>query len=236
MQKSRRQRGLQYKGLKKDPVSGKWVYSQQKEPRQLKPFCKLSSGNNSKLKCRSIGERDRKHIFKCFWKTLDWSGKKTYVTSLVDVCLAKDKKNKQNEISRRTYSYKFYLKLNGARVRVCRTMFLNTLGLGRWTVSSWIQNLTNMPTTEEASGSDSDEQVDEDSCQPKKSKRSRLLSDKNLIDHNKHLEGFLKDLPKMESHYCRRDTGKLYFETIWNSIMELIKYYEQVCKSEMFKF
>lgn len=234
--KKRREKGLPYKGVKKNCQSGKWEFSESKQSRDMKPICNCKlSGVESKLKCRTFTELERNKIFSDFWKILEWSQKKTYVSSLIDVKLAKDKKNKKNDVSRRTFSYEFHLKLNGIRTRVCRNMFINTLGIGRWSVLSWVQSHNDLPVQNgEDDHADDPGELEEvfDQKEPEKSKRSRILSDVKLQKKKTHLEEFLNTLPKMESHYCRQNTGKLYLETVWDSKTALFKFYEEECKSQ----
>ncbi|GFY34704.1 uncharacterized protein TNCV_4701851 [Trichonephila clavipes] len=37
---------------------------------------------------------------------------------------------------------------------------------------------------------------------------------------------FFNSLPKLESHYCRKDSSKLYLEPLWTSIFQLYKAYK----------
>jgi len=42
---------------------------------------------------------------------------------------------------------------------------------------------------------------------------------------------FLCELPKLESHYCRKDTKKMYLEKIWTSKKSLYREYENYMKA-----
>lgn len=83
-------------------------------------------------------------------------------------------------------------------------MFLQTLALGEWCTYSWIQET---PTA-----------VDEP-----------LLVKKKKTDSNHAVTEFLMQLPKMESHYCRSHTSKLYLEPVWQSINDLYRFYVKNC-------
>ncbi|KAK4887517.1 hypothetical protein RN001_003788 [Aquatica leii] len=54
---------------------------------------------------------------------------------------------------------------------------------------------------------------------------SGMHGDNSLL----HMKDFLEKLPKLESHYCRSDTKKLYLETIFQRKMDVYRAYKQVC-------
>ncbi|CAG9828697.1 unnamed protein product [Diabrotica balteata] len=86
-------------------------------------------------------------------------------------------------------------------------MFLQTLGIGEWSVQNWIgqgeQNIA---------------------VQTKNSSRKGKISEDKAF-----LIQFLETIPKMESHYCRKDTNKLYLDTQWTCVNELYKFYTNEC-------
>lgn len=92
-------------------------------------------------------------------------------------------------------------------------MFMETLCIGEWSIKSWVnQNITqNVPSDNQQS--------------------AILKPDKNLrrikppSKDKEYLIRFLRTLPKMESHYCRKDTTKLYLETQWQNLNELYRFY-----------
>ena len=52
------------------------------------------------------------------------------------------RKRIKSENSRKTFTYQYHLRKNGQRLRVCNTMFLNTLALGDWFVRNAIQSFS----------------------------------------------------------------------------------------------
>lgn len=46
---------------------------------------------------------------------------------------------------------------------------------------------------------------------------------------------FLSQLPKMESHYCRKDTSKLYLDPQLQNINELYRFYIKECEAQHFQ-
>lgn len=106
----------------------------------------------------------------------------------------------------------FYLKKDN-RKRVCKTMFLRTLALEEWTVQNWLK-------THEAT------------LKAPPSKTSCGLVAKRAYrkcEERAFLQEFLHKLPKVESHYCRKDTSKLYLEPVWHNINELYRVYTKEC-------
>lgn len=203
-----REKGKSYFGKKKE--EGKWKYNLLKQPRSLMVSCncKLSKCEKSILQCRRLQEDERQVIFKQFWE-YTWPEKRVFVKGLVSVNQTARKRG-QNEDSRRTYTNKFYL--GKGRLRVCKTMFLNTLGVKEWVIKKWAKSgLENkkhegLPDTE--------------SHQVQKTQNIKFLHD------------FFDSLPKLESHYCRASTSKLYLEPIWDSKAHVYRIYRtDFCKN-----
>lgn len=203
-----REQGKSYMGKKKQ--NGKWDYKLVKEPRNIKQacFCILSGREKSALKCREIGEDERQIIFKTFWQ-ITWPEKKMFVRNHVLVKPTKRKRG-SNDVSRRDCSNEFYL--GRARKRVCKMMFLNTLGVKEWVVKNWAKK--NIANQEEEHAED-----------PR-------LYNSPVGARIKILHDFFDSLPKLESHYCRASTSKLYLEPMWNSKSKLYKLFkEDFCKN-----
>lgn len=99
--------------------------------------------------CNEFPENCRQKIFHEFWKHMNWAEKKIYAVSLIDVVPCK---KDPSEESRREETYIYYLKLRDRRLAVCRTMFLNTLGVGRRQVVGWVKSsLSGAPVTNKRS-------------------------------------------------------------------------------------
>ena len=199
-----REKGLKYKGKKKE--NGKWNYNIEKDAKKLKPRCncKLSRNSNTKLKCFSITENARQEIKDLFWK-MTWGEKKTYVNTLLVVKPIKRRRGQQ-EISRRQTSTEFYLKLGCNQTRVCKKMFLNTLCVGEIAVKKWAKETVR----------NENQQVEK---QPESGQGIKKILE------------FFDSLPKLESHYCRANTSKLYLESLWYSKSQLYRAYcENFCQ------
>lgn len=116
-------------GLEYESKKGK------KGARQIGPRCncKLSQKRSCVLQCSEILDEDRKMIFSEFWK-LSWPEKRVAVRHLIDSTPPKDVRHRKDQTnSRRSRSLKFNLKKEGqCRIRVCKKMFLYTLGINEW--------------------------------------------------------------------------------------------------------
>ena len=92
-------------------------------------------------------------------------------------------------------------------------MFLSTLCLGEWSVRNWVEC--------SHSGMHSEVAVAH-AARPKKPES----------DGHQFIVQFLNSLPKMESHYCRASTSKLYLEPLWNSHAAVYKEYLSQCREQ----
>lgn len=127
--------------------------------------------------------------------------------------LVQEKETQKKTGTRRTKTLVYYLynETSQQREQVCKHMLLNTLDIGEWSAANWARRLDNNNNNE---GEDSDEPLPE----------SRVSREKFV------LQEFFDALPKLESHYCRKDTSKLYLEHNWQSMSQLYREYQSFCK------
>ncbi|CAG9763604.1 unnamed protein product [Ceutorhynchus assimilis] len=145
-----------------------------------------------------------------FWENLPtWEQKKVYVMNLVSK-KEKERQRTDAEVSRRNESMFYSLNIGDRNVQVCKKMFLGTLGLKEWMVSNWVNNSTY--GTEKTTS---------------KRNSARLVNEESV----EFLKSFLDNLPKLPSHYCRKETKKLYLQETFGSFSELHKLYQQHCDS-----
>lgn len=144
--------------------------------------------------------------------------KKVYVDNAVTVSTTKRHRDRKEEIkSRRSQSLCYYLRNDGNNVRVCKTMFLNTLAIGRWTVLNWKNNFKvgKIPSNLR--------EIKNDRVEPFKAEKEKLNE-------------FLDSLPVMDSHYCRASSSKKYLLPEWSSKIALYNLYvSDWCKSHCIK-
>ncbi|KAL4705163.1 hypothetical protein ACJJTC_007909 [Scirpophaga incertulas] len=199
--KLNREKGREYNGRKK--VNGKWERTF-KNKRVLKPRCKCKTNDKTALKCCEIKEEDRNVLYEKFWG-MTWGEKKVFVNSLVQEMPTKRPRDRKDpSITKRKSSMIYNLHSNDdRRVRVCKTMFQNTLCITKMTIWNW-----------------------------KKGKENTSNNNQNVSarknPHEAEVEsliGFLNSIPKMESHYCRKTTAKLYLLPEWTSKRALYEFY-----------
>ncbi|XP_049318931.1 uncharacterized protein LOC125780591 isoform X1 [Astyanax mexicanus] len=172
-----------------------------REERKMgRPCQSVFCRKSKKLHCEAIQEADREAIFKYFWEKLDWRERKIYVVSLVDVGPVRRRRTGEEQ-SRRSASILCHLKVDGKRTRVCQSMFLSTLGIKQWCFLSWVGRR-----------------------EPEKIKKTSIRN-----EEVEFLQQFLKDLPKVPSHYCRSSSTKMYLEPLFKSISHLHSEYTHAC-------
>nr|CAI5833692.1 unnamed protein product [Callosobruchus analis] len=128
--------------------------------------------------------------------------------------MKKDIERKFVETSRRSSTYNYFLKIGHENKQVCKSMFLSTLGLNEWMVANWCSTAVNgmIPSATISNAS-------------RRAARPKAVNDKRV----EYLNKFFDDLPKMPSHYCRRDSKKLYLEYNFESKANLYRVYKEKC-------
>ncbi|CAK1594788.1 unnamed protein product [Parnassius mnemosyne] len=151
------------------------------------------------MQCDKIPEDERQTMFEKFWK-MSWKEKKVFV-KMSSISKKKERERCAGTSSRRKNSVELYLTdSTGIRFRVCKTMFLNSLGVGEWVIKKWIIN------------------EDDPKDAPKNNTK---------VEAKNQLRKFFDSMPKLESHYCRKDSSKLYLEPIWTSKSQLYETYRK---------
>ena len=155
--------------------------------------CVQQSCGNCRLKCSSnISSTERTVIFNNYWKLGDKNRQNDFITSHVDVLPPPSKGRKQ-------VCKKIYFTVNGQRVRVCKTFFLNTLHVSNKLLhynTSKIRNEYGVNRLDQRGHQSSANRIPE-------SKRKEVRA---------HINSF----PCMESHYCRSQTERKYLEASLN--------------------
>ncbi|CAH1113859.1 unnamed protein product [Psylliodes chrysocephalus] len=125
-------------------------------------------------------------------------------------------KNRRNETtSRRKESMVYHMKKQEELIRVCRQMFLNTHGLKENMVLNWLKkDLSDTIDSEEHS---SEEKITHPKC---------------YKDLKLSLTIFFSELSKVESHYCRSSSDKLYLEPNWKPKASLFQFYKRWCQEK----
>lgn len=212
--KRKREMGEKYKGwTKRKGETG--VRGAERAEREMGPAC--NSNHCKKTKdCQKIKQEEREAIFNFFWKKMNWDQKKVYVTSLVSGVAPKRRTVGNCEAYRRGNTLQYRLKTQDDKIlRVCKKLYLSTLGLKEWTVLSWVKQSCNGMT--------------ESTVEKNKTRNSGL---KKTNTEKEGLIQFLDELPKLPSHYCRQSTSKVYLEpTFGNNMSDIYREYRNWCTS-----
>ncbi|VEN51644.1 unnamed protein product [Callosobruchus maculatus] len=200
-----RMKGQKYLGFSKKK-GGKIEQNHPRAERKLKARCTSQKCLQSKIRhCQEISEDCRQETFHRFWNDMNWDQRKVFIASHV-IKLPTHKKTKEN--SRRQGTYHYYLSDGHDNLEVCRAMFLSTLDLGYKTVQAWVDNSKYGLAKESLTGITVKDHV----------------SKRRTVDYQ-HLHDFFESLPKLPSHYCRRDTSKMYLEYTFESMSDLYRVY-----------
>uniref|UniRef100_A0A034WBB7 Uncharacterized protein n=1 Tax=Bactrocera dorsalis TaxID=27457 RepID=A0A034WBB7_BACDO len=155
------------------------------------------------MKCAQLSESCREQIFKEFWK-MCWKQKKNYVNTLIECIQTKRPRNRRIEnASKRSQTLQYHLKANNTILRVCRTLFLNTLGISGKTVLKWLKTPFSVSNS---------------------NKHNRGMATQSV--QQQELSMFFDSLPATESHYCRATTTKKYLLSEWQSKTKLYDFYK----------
>ena len=146
-------------------------------------FC--DKQDSKTVHCHKVSEKARQEVFDRFWKETDWNQRQTYVCSMLDVVEKKEIKGEKN--SRRSCSLHYHLKVGDERIRVCATMFQNTLKIPHRTILNWL-----------GKGKDGMVKTSKYSPQQERSK-GKNASDK---ERARIANLFMDQLSKVPSHYC----------------------------------
>lgn len=207
-----REKGKEYKGYKKQG-NGQFLPIINRDKRIMLPKCNSNVCKTAKNRhCFEFDDRMRQKIFDKFW-SLTWDMKKTYVSTLVTV---KKTKRPTVERSKRTLTFEYNLKNNKELRQVCKKTFLNTLGLKEFMVRNWCLNAD---SGMHVSTNDTDLPL-----------RKRITNERETSI--KSLTEFLNSIPKLESHYCRSSSSKLYVEPLYQNKMDLYRVYKTHCQEQ----
>ncbi|XP_047116761.1 uncharacterized protein LOC124797698 [Schistocerca piceifrons] len=203
-------RGQDYLGMQKDEF-GKKRPTMSRIRREIKPrcTCKHSSLNRNR-NCKDITEEQRQLIFNHFWQDTSWGERKIFVRSHVYYIPVKRRRNNlESNKSHHSNTLYYNFVIGGQRKTVCKTMFLNTLCLGEWSVGTWVFSASGITLAEG----------------PQMQERPTKVS-----GGRQTASDFFAELPKLESHYCHHSSTKLYLEPNWQSTSELHRKYIEFCK------
>ncbi|KAL4718752.1 hypothetical protein ACJJTC_001895 [Scirpophaga incertulas] len=176
--------------------------------REMKP--NPCTGKKCGNDCQSISDERRLSLFKHFWsltseKQRDW---------LVHMSRKTDIKRKRNKDSgRRIYSFEYYINHNEDRRKVCQQFLLNTLDITQTYVYYTLTNASQGCSKDDLRG-------------------KTIPANKTKEQSRQSVYNFIKNLPALPSHYCRKDSTKLYLPVEFKNQKKLYRIYKDQKTSE----
>ncbi|KAB0803299.1 hypothetical protein PPYR_00269 [Photinus pyralis] len=170
--------------------------------------------SSCRFKCRDLLVAEKQEsIFKDFWELGSHTRQWDFVSHCVKQVNKKQVTVAQNSQSRRKFSREYYFKIENQEKRVCKTMFLHTLGISERWVSTALSKVKD-------SGA-----VEEDNRGKHQSRPNKINEDVKEI-----VREHIKLFPVVPSHYTRKNTQKLYLEDGLN-IQRMYRLYLEFAKT-----
>lgn len=154
-----------------------------------------------------ITEEERLKLFKDFWDLGEYSRQTDYIAGRVKQMKCK---RQRVEGSRRKTSFSYEFHLGEKNVVVCKKFFLSTLSISEKRVRVVMEKLLRSASR---------------TASPDRRGRHEpgiKISSKTLRIVNEYIDKF----PRVPAHYCRRDSSKVYLETMLNKEIMYTLYLE----------
>lgn len=162
--------------------------------RKLKDGCNTNTCKKFGRKCSLFSDLDRCDSFEMFNNLGDLQSQREFIMRHINIMNTKQKTTKQEQ-SRRQKTMQYYLTLGGSRLLVCKRFFLATLGITDKMVRMAILKTNDSGVIEkEMRGG---------------RQRSQSINEKERMIRNA-ISVYIDRYPKMESHYCRKNTSRQY--------------------------
>ena len=211
IQKKKRSLGEEYLGKKY--VNGSWVFVE-KSKKLIGTLCRREACKRYQNRhCHDFSEEDCRRIFDQYWKVGNKDIQNSFIMAHVNFKLKKDGHDKND--SRRQYTRLYFLKKDGVSVEVCKEMFLSTLSISEKRVSN-VLKLDNKNTG-----------IAPNPVKPRNPKPSRGFKWDETAQL--FLAEFINKIPKAPSHYCRKDSAKIYLSSIVPTMSKLYGVYKARC-------
>ena len=166
-----------------------------------------------RLQCYSkIAEEDRKTNFSDYWKLSDLQRQRDFLLKCIETITPQYQYKRLN--SKRASNHAFYFSIRDTKFRVCKMFFKSTLAITDRPIRTVIQKQT-------------------------------LITTKGIITpenrgkhyHHYHIDNDVKNgvrmhinsVPRIESHYCRKDSSREYIEG-GKTVAQLHRDYVAICK------
>lgn len=155
--------------------------------------------------CENIPDDRREKLFKYFWDLGTHQRRKDWVAQ--SAIKKQVKRPDKNTSLNRSCAYEYYINENEGRRRVCQKFLINTLDITQKFILYTVASMVDGFAKEDMRG---------------KSGHHNKTSDNVLKDAKE----FILSLPLLPSHYCRRDSKKLYLPEEFKNITNLYRIYQ----------
>lgn len=176
--------------------SGKEYFSDGKQKKQAAKKFSYKRCTVCKFKCNeSISQEQARNVFEEFWSLSD--DEKSHFFEKTTRRLLKQRTRHENLHSDRprTYSFQFFFEVNGIKSRVCKAFYLGVLAVSQRRVSYFHEKkksgITQTPT---------------------KDRRGKSTKKRVPEDDRQRIRDHINSFPRVDGHYCRKNTNKAYFE------------------------
>lgn len=191
-------------GLEHENRKGKVI-----KGRQMSDTCK----ENCRLKCSNkISHLERKIIFENFWKLGNHTRQWDFLARHVKQSDKKQITVSCGSQSRRKFSRAYYLQVGDNLKKVCKVMFLHTLGISETWVSTALKKIQKGGALETDN-------------RGRHTNRPHTIQSSIKDSVRNHINMF----PLVPSHYVRKDSSKMYLEE-GLSIQKMFRLYLNHCK------
>ncbi|CAG9840766.1 unnamed protein product [Diabrotica balteata] len=206
-EKGKRTKRINYRNNRKDLKNRGQEYTRadgtirSKREIKLNPCIGKKCGNG----CQNVPEERRLSLFHHFW-SLSSARQRDWIVNMSRRNSIKRKRSKDS--GKRSFSYEYYINDSEDRRRVCQQFLLNTLDI--------TQTYVHYTLTNSIEGSAKDDL------------RGKIIpANKTQETTRQSVINFIKKLPALPSHYCRKDnTTKLYLPVEFKNQKNLYRIYK----------
>lgn len=164
--------------------------------------------------CTNWSEHARSTMFTHYWVMGNYQRQRDWITSHVTMTEVKRRRTKVEATPKRVTTYQYFLDMDGSRVPVCKQFFLATLDLGEKTIYHAVR-----------SASHGTSKIDQRGRKTPVNKTSK--------EKEKFVQQHIESLPAVASHYCRKETRRLYLDEKLKNITNLHRLYTEKLKECM---
>lgn len=184
-----------------------------KNERKMKPAC----GEKCKLKCsEKFAEEERLKIFSEYWALGDIQKQRQFISNSMQAVQPKYRYIRIGGTrSPRQNNNSFYFNMNNQRIRVCKLFFKNTLDINDRPIRTVLTKQNKVADT-----------LLEDDLRGKHGKQKKVSE---VVRNG--IKQFIQNIPKIESHYTRANTSKLFIDGS-KTISQLHADYVTECKTK----